>query len=326
MTLVATPLAARTRAAKPLTGKALAAATPARRSWPQHCRILLVAAIRLAADQFPHPGDDGAQRVHNVRKTLKQAAGLARLFIPPVGPSAADAVKTINATRRRVGRARDLDVLPGVLARLEGANEARDILLRLIAEQREAERLAHSEADVADVSAQLRALARSVEAWSAEEAGAAALLGAVRRSYRTARRLGERALASRDAKAMHDLRARVVDLAYQLGAFEAAWPDMVQATCRELQRLRRTLGDHNDLTVLADFARGRPELPAGAAEALEASIARRRRPLERRAKAQFARLFSERARAFEQRIAGYLEYPQHRPGRAAKRDVRDSAP
>ena len=304
----------------------LAAAALARRSWPQHCRAALVATIRLAADQFPRPGDDGAARIHNVRKTLKQAAGLSRLFIPLVGPPAADAVKTINATRRRVGRARDLDVLPGVLARLEGMNEVRDLLLALIADQREAERLAHGEADVVGVSAQLRGLARSVEAWSVEETGVAALLGAVRRSYRAARRDGERALASRDAKAMHDLRARVVDLAHQLGAFEAAWPDMFQATCRELQRLRRTLGDHNDLTVLADFALGRPELPAGAVEALDASIARRRRPLERRAKAQFARLFAERARAFEQRIAGYLEYPQHRPGRATKPDVRDSAP
>jgi CHAD domain-containing protein len=302
------------------------AATLARQSWRQHCRAALAGAIRLAADQFPHPGDDKAERIHDVRKTLKQAAGLSRLFIPLVGPPAAEALKTINATRRRVGRARDLDIFPGVLARLEGANEARDILLHVIADQREAERRAHGEADVAGVSAQLRALARSVEAWEGEDASAEALLVAVRRTYRAARRIGEQALSSGDAKALHALRARVVDLAHQLAAFESAWPDLFQAVCRELNRLRRTLGDHNDLSVLADFAHGRPELPAGAAEALSASIVRRRRPLERRAKVQFARLFAERARAFERRVGRYLQHPQRRPGRTAPSKVRDSAP
>ena len=298
--------------------------TRARRSWPLHCRAALISAIEVAAKQFPHPGADGAERIHDVRKTLKQVAGLSRLFIPLIGPPAAEALKTINATRRRVGRARDLDILPGVLARLEGVDETRELLLGIIAEQREAERRAHGETNGAGVSAELRALAQSVERWGVEDAGAATLLGAVRRTYRAARRLGGRALPSRDAEAMHALRVRVVDLTHQLQVFEAAWPDLFQATIRELHRLRRTLGDHNDLVVLGDFAGGRPELPAGAAEALDAAIARRRRPLERRAQAQFARLFAERAGAFERRIASYLEHPQHKPGRSTPAGFRGS--
>ncbi len=251
--------------------------TASRRSWPLHCRAALVEAILAAADQFPHPGQDEADRIHDVRRTLKAAAGLSRLFTPLVGAPAYEALKALNATRRSVGRARDLDILPGVLARLKAPTEsAEKFCSRVIAEQREAERRAHREIDVGGVSAELRALARSVEGWDAETAGAEPLLLAVRRTYRAARRLGHQAQASGDAGDMHAVRARVVDLSYQLSAFEPAWPAMIQAMCRELQRLRKALGDHNDLAVLAEFARGRPELPHAEAEGPD----RARSPIE----------------------------------------------
>jgi len=288
--------------------------TAARRSWPLHCRAALVEAILTAADQFPHPGPDEADRIHDVRRTLKAAAGLSRLFTPLVGAPAYDALKALNAARRSVGRARNLDILPGVLMRLKGPAQAQEILLRVIAEQREAERSAHREIDVSGVSAELRALARSVEAWDVESVGAEPLLLAVRRTYRAARRLGHQALASRDADDLHALRMRVVDLSHQLAVFEPAWPAMFQTIGRELHRLRNALGDHNDLMVLAEFVRGRPELPADDAERLIALVAQRRRPLERRASERFSRLFAERTGAFERRIAAYLERPQHKPG------------
>jgi CHAD domain-containing protein len=302
--------------------------TASRRSWPLHCRAALVEAILAAADQFPHPGADEADRIHGVRKALKAAAGLSRLFAPVVGEPASQALKAVNAARRRIGRARDLDILPGVLARLNGSNQAREILLRVIAEQREAERRSQRETDVGEVCAELRALAHAVEAWDAETLGAQPLLLSVRQAYRAARRLGHSALASRDAEDLHSLRVRVVDLSHQLAAFQPAWPDMVQATVRELHRLRKTLGDHNDLAVLAEFARGRSELPREEFDGLIALIEQRARPLERRAEEQFSRLFAERPGAFERRLAIYLERPQHKPGarnRSAKTALRDSA-
>jgi CHAD domain-containing protein len=208
---------------------------------------------------------------------------------------------------------RDLDILPGVLKRLNGPAETQEILLRVIAGQREAVRRARHADDAAGVAAELRALARSIEAWDVEAAGAEPLLEALRRTYRSARRIGQRALASGDAGDLHALRARVVDVSHQLQAFEPAWPAMFQAMERELHRLRTTLGDHNDLIVLAEFARGRPELAPEAAKGLVALIAQRRRPLERRASDRFSRLFVERPGAFERRIAAYLEHPQRKP-------------
>ncbi len=293
--------------------------TASRRSWPLHCRAALIAAILAAADQFPRPGGDEAERIHDVRKTLKGAAALARLFFVLVGAPAHQALEVINAARRRVAQARDLDILPGVLKRLNAPAETQEILLRVIAGQRQAVRRAHRAVDAAGVVAELRALALSVEAWDVEAAGAEPLLAALRRSYRAARRIGQRALASREPGDLHALRARVVDLSHQLQAFEPAWPAMFQAMERELHRLRTTLGDHNDMTVLAEFARGLPELPPEEAQGLLALVARRRRPLERRASDRFSRLFAERPGAFERRIAAYLERPQRKPRAPARR-------
>ena len=297
----------------------------ARRSWPLHCRAALVEAIDAAAAQFPRSGEDEARRIHDVRKTLKRAAALARLFEPLVGAPAGAARAALDAARRSVGRARDLDVLPGVLTRLKAPAKARDVLLAAIAAQRDAERRARKAFDAGAVAAELSALARSAEGWRVETAEREPLLEAVRRTYRGARRRGQRALASRAPADLHALRARGIDLSYQLATLEPAWPEMVRTVDGELHRLRETLGEYNDLTMLAEFVHAHPELSREATEALLALIARRRRPLARRADERFARLFAERPSAFERRLAASLERPQHKPRPAAARPIAAAA-
>jgi len=288
--------------------------TAARKAgWPVYCRAALARAIRLASRQFPRAGEDEATRIHEVRKTLKGAAGLARLFVDLVGAPAEATVEAINAARRKVGRARDLDILPGVIASLDPPAEAREALVAAIVKEREAERRAHHDLDVAGLASELRALAEAVDAWDVEAAATPALTAALRRSYRSARRRGEAALASRDAVALHKFRVRVVDLAYQFAALEPAWPAMMRATMRELHRLRTALGDHNDLTVLARFAATRAELTPEQKVLGAILIAKKRRPLERRAAQLFGRLFAERPSAFERRMAAYLDYPRRKP-------------
>jgi len=301
--------------------------TASRKSaWPPHCRAALARALRLASRQFPRAGEDEATRIHDVRKTLKTAAGLSRLFTDLVGAPAEATLAAINATRRKVGRARDLDILPAVIASLDPPQETRDALTAAIAEQREAERRAHHDLDVAALAAELRALADSVEAWDVEAAGAAPLIAALRRTYRSARRRGEAALPNGPQRELHGLRVRVVDLVHQLGAFEPAWPAMVRAATRELQRLRTALGDHNDFSVLAEFAAARPELTPEQKVAVAVLIAKRRRPLARRAAQLYARLFAERPSAFERRLAATIENPRRKPpGRRPPRAPRPAA-
>jgi CHAD domain-containing protein len=283
-----------------------------RRSWIAHGREALARSLEAAAGQYPRPGEDGANRIHEARRALKHAASIARLFAPIVGAPAYQVLDAVDAARRQVGRARDLDILPGVLASLKCPAETRDGLMRAIAIERGKARAEHAEVDFARFEARLREAAASVEGWDIGSVDVEPLLRSLRLSYRAAKRRGRAAWASGDADDLHDLRRRVVDLGHQCALFEAAWPAMFSAYGDELQKLRQSLGAHNDLTVLGEFALARRELPAEAAEALTALILRRRRPLERRAAAQFGRLFAERPGAFARRIEAYLAHPHHK--------------
>ena len=80
-------------------------------AWPQYCRAALVRSISAAAEQFPGPGDEAPKRVHNARRTLKEARAITRLFLHCVGEPARVTIAALAATRRQIGRARDLDVM-----------------------------------------------------------------------------------------------------------------------------------------------------------------------------------------------------------------------
>jgi len=284
----------------------------ARSSWMAHARAALTHSLRAAAKRFPHPGEDEATAIHDLRKELKRAASLSRLFAPIVDAPAHAALDVINAARRQVGRARDLDILPGVLDSLKCPAATHDILMRAIAAERGEARGAHVASDVERLRAELDAGADSVAEWDLGSESVDLLLHSLRLTYRSAKRRGRRAWVSGDADDLHDLRCRVVDLSLQSALFESAWPAIVAAYGAELHRLRQTLGDHNDLTVLGEFALARRELPSEAGEQVVALVLRRRKPLERKAHAQFDRLFAERPGAFTRRIAAYLSHPQRK--------------
>ena len=80
-------------------------------AWPQYCRAALVRSVRAAAAQFPAPGEEAPARVHDMRKKLKEARAIARLFLHCVGEPARVTMAALAATRRQTGRARDLDVM-----------------------------------------------------------------------------------------------------------------------------------------------------------------------------------------------------------------------
>src|ERR1700733_13647812 len=106
-------------------------------AWPQHCRAALVRSVAAAAAKFPGPGEEAPKRVHDVRKTLKEARAIARLFLQCVGEPARVTITTLAATRRQIGRARDLDVMAQRVQRLELPPEGSEPLVAAIGRERE---------------------------------------------------------------------------------------------------------------------------------------------------------------------------------------------
>lgn len=281
--------------------------------WPVYCRALLVVSLASAARQFPGRGEQAPERVHGVRKTLKEASAIARLFLPSLGEPARVTMAALAVVRRRIGRARDLDVMKARLARLAVSPEIAAPLVEAIRRERAAATRAHGGFAKSASRAQLNAAVKRLEAWDLKSLGAADIVDAVARTYRQARRRGRTAFDGEDPAALHALRGRVVDLRYQLAALSPAWPAALNAQSEELNALRDTLGDFNDLHVLATFATERASLEPEALAGLMARLAAKQKKLRRRAETEFDRLFAETPGAFSERLSAYLQRPMAKP-------------
>src|SRR5258708_35121991 len=104
-------------------------------AWPEHCRAEHVRSVAAAAAKFPAPGEEAPKRVHDVRKTLKEARAIARLFLDCVGEPARVTISALAATRRQLGRTRDLDVMAVRVPRLEPPPEGSEPLIGAIARE-----------------------------------------------------------------------------------------------------------------------------------------------------------------------------------------------
>ena len=282
-------------------------------AWPQYCRAALVRSVARAAAQFPGPGEEAPKRVHDVRKTLKEARAIARLFLHCVGEPARVTITTLAATRRQIGRARDLDVMASRVQRLEPPPEVSEPLMAAIAREREAAQRARRGLSATAPRPRLNAIVRRVAGWDLSAVGTGEIVAAVARTYRQARKRGRLAFDGDDPVALHAFRARVVDLRYQLALLSCAWPEALNAQAEALNELREALGDFNDLHVLGTFAAEHGELPPQALEDLGARIESKQKRLRRRANVEFERLFAEKPNAFATRIAAYLGHPVIEP-------------
>ena len=282
-------------------------------AWPQHCRAALVQAVSVAATQFPGPGEEVPKRVHDVRKTLKEARAIARLFLQCVGEPSRVTIAALAATRRQIGRTRDLDVMAIRVQRLEPPPEISEPLMAAIGREREAAQRARRGPSATAPRPRLNAIVRRVEGWDLSAVGTQEIGAAVARTYRQARKRGRRAFDGDDPVALHAFRARVVDLRYQLSLLSCAWPEALNAQAEALNDLRETLGDFNDLHVLGTFAAEHGELPPQALEELRARMEAKQKKLKRRAHVEFDRLFAETSSAFATRISAYLARPMAEP-------------
>jgi CHAD domain-containing protein len=278
-------------------------------AWPQYCRALLAASVSSAAARFPGRGEDAPERVHGVRKALKESRALARLFRPSLGEPARVTIAALAVVRRRVGRARDLDVMQDRIERLAPPPEIAGPLRAAIDRERAAAQRAHTSFATAASRAQLQAIVKRLEGWDLASIKDDAIADAVARTYRQALQRGRLAFDGADPAALHALRSRVVDLRYQLSALSPAWPATLKAQSEELNALRDTLGDLNDLDVLKRFAAEQAGLSPGALVTLTEGLEVKQAKLRRRAEVEFKRLFAETPDAFAARLAAYLRNP-----------------
>src|SRR5271154_7369581 len=159
-------------------------------AWAQYCHAALVRSVSAAAARFPGPGEEAPERVHDVRKSLKEARAIARLFLHCVGEPARVTIAALAATRRQTGRARDLDVMAVRLKRLAPPAELAGPLNAAIAREREAALRARRGLGARAPRARLGAIAKRLEGWDLCTVGRDEIVAAVARTYRQGPRRG----------------------------------------------------------------------------------------------------------------------------------------
>lgn len=259
-------------------------------------------------------GEDFAESVHAARKDLKKLRAVLRLVRAELGDElyraeneryrdagrllgrSRDAevkVETLDALRERCGGDLPLDLVGGWLVALEGERD--EIAARVAGEEGESA-LAEAKAAIEGGRGEIPRWPLDGDSWQLLEPG-------LRRSYRRGRRAMKDARAEPTGENVHEWRKRTKDLWYQLRIVRDAWRPVLAETADQAHELADLLGDHHDLTVLAEDLAGR-EL-AGNHDAVTEVVGRHQEDLFDEAAEVGARLFAEKPKAFGRRLESY---------------------
>jgi CHAD domain-containing protein len=253
-----------------------------------------------------------AAAVHTARKELKKIRSLVRLVRRELGE---ERYRLENRRYRDIGRnlsgSRDAVVKLETLAELRDRCEDelprdtidawREALERDVEELGEGGAATRVDAAIAEIEIGRDEVSR----WEISRDSWKLLAPGLRRSYKRGRRAMERVAESRDAEDVHEWRKRVKDLWYQLRLVRGAWPGLLGETTDQAHELADLLGDHHDLTVLAEDLDSRDEVRGR--KRLRAAIEDSQEELLDSALGLGGRLYAERPKAFLRRVEAYWE-------------------
>lgn len=273
-----------------------------------------------------HLGDDPALAIHEARKDMKKARSVLRLVRDRIGEEVyqcengrlRDAGRALSASRDAQAKAETLEALAERFG-----DELPDSVEGLQADlERERDSVA---AALDDRDSELRATVReaieaivaahdSVEDWAPSKRGWKLLAPGLERSYGTGRDRFRDVRRDPSAENIHEWRKRVKDLWYDLRLLRDSWPDVLVGMADQAHDLSDLLGDHHDLTVLAEDVQRRPALADGGEDlgAISSAVESRQEELLEAAVPIGERLYAEDPNAFVKRMRAY--WKAWRPG------------
>ena len=257
-----------------------------------------------------------AESVHEARKDLKKLRSVLRLVRDRIGD---ETYRRENARFGEAGRmlsgARDAQVKLETIDALRDRSERMPTKtnLRAFVRALERERRSHGRAGmkrdavVERAAAEIEAGRAAVGEWAPAEDGWDLVAGGFARGYRRGRRWLRDVHADPSAEHVHEWRKRVKDHWYHLRILRPMWPSELGVRADEIHRLSELLGDHHDLAVLAEDARGRRELFAREETLTDllAAVEERQGELLARALRLGDLLYAERRKAVVSRFESY---------------------
>lgn len=237
--------------------------------------------------------------VHAARKKLKLARSLLRLLRRAMGKAdfrAAD-LQLRHAARQLAGlrRAEAMREAVAKLSAAEAGHSFDSLVLMTETEHRETAHRSETAAAVAQARAHIEKVRDTVNDWSLPKRGTKTFSAAAAASYRRARRLIRRGLATGDVAMLHEARKSLIHHLHQLEILSPRMSAEARGRIRGLARLREDLGHLNDLAELARRLKpGESSMP-DPSDAVDA-IARQNRKLLRRIEKTSGRLLAGKPR------------------------------
>jgi CHAD domain-containing protein len=258
--------------------------------------------------------DNVAAAIHDARRCLKRLRALLRL----IRPGLADAVyaregERLAAIGRSLSGARDQFVMQQTLARLETRfgplpNGAADHLRKLLARGSAGGRGTRAAGDARAQALQRLEQTRRLFAGKAiDKIEFAHIAEGLENCYRQARKAFRAAYREPSDETFHVWRKRVQVHWRHTALLSRGWPEALSARAEEAKEVSRLLGEDHDYAVLATFAGGEagPSLEPPDRAALAELCRTCQSELRAEARPRGERLFAERARDLEARVALY---------------------
>ncbi len=255
--------------------------------------------------------EDPAAAIHAARKDLKKLRSVLRLARAPLGEELyrrenerfRDAARLLSASR-------DAEVKVATLAALESrfgkeipSASAWGWRRQLSRERDEAASAGTGAEQIEAAVAAIGAGRAAIEEWPLDGDSWKLLGPGLERGYRRGRAAMAATAADPDAELVHAWRKRVKDLWYHLRLLRKAWPELLEPSVERAHRLSDLLGDHHDLTLLAEDLAGREGV--GSKAQMTELIERRQAELLDEALELGSRLYAEKPKAFRRRIRAY---------------------
>jgi CHAD domain-containing protein len=265
----------------------------------------IVASARQPLDA---PDMSDAVAIHDFRKAFKRWRALMRLIGPVIGAEAEALRIEARDIAREMASARDGQAAQEALADLGDDVPSLSARSRTTIQGRLAQLGASAEAAILTPALKLRIgdlLGRAgaaVERWPTGQFDCREATRQLTATYRRVRDSEPKDWAAAPAEHLHRLRQRIVEHRYQMELMEPAWPKLIKVWISESQRLRDSLGAHQDLQVLARLT-GPHQPLAHWRSRLTAPIAQRQAAHVAAAERLAGRLFAEKPKAFRDRIA-----------------------
>ncbi len=242
-----------------------------------------------------------AGSVHGARRRIKRLRSLIRLLREAIGE---DAFAKANADLKTAA-----DLLAGqrraeALVIAAGKHAGRSAGGRKLVELMERHRDGHAAqastpAQLAAAREAAAALAKLASGWKVPRDGKALVADAFLRTYRKARKLLASAVESQDVEALHEARKHVIHHFHHIELLRDGFQRKPDERLAELESLRETLGDLNDIDELEQLAAAQGQRVKGEAAA---HLAKRRKALIATADKAWKPLFRLKPKAFAKRI------------------------